>query len=69
MNLLYTYPAASKQYKPTIAYSYESLKSELPLELIKEWFQPIDFKWFDLEPKPVIDTEVKVTKSKSKITE
>lgn len=55
MNLLYTYPAANKKYKPMIAYSLEELKAELPIELIKEWFDVIGNEtWEDLEPKPAI---------------
>lgn len=62
MNLLYTYPAANKKYKPMIAYSLEELKAELPIELIKEWFHCIDFSWSEIESK----TEPVVKKSKTK---
>jgi hypothetical protein len=51
MKLLYTYPAASKKYKPMVAYTLEELKAELPIELIKEWFHPISESWESIEPK------------------
>ena len=59
MNLIYTYAAASKKYKPMKVYDFDTLKAELSDELIKEWFVPIGTTWKEIEVKlkPVVKKE------------
>jgi hypothetical protein len=53
MHLVYTSPAAGK-YETDRAYSLDELKEELSIELIKEWFIPVNGQsWEDLEAEPV----------------
>ncbi|MDD4779008.1 MAG: hypothetical protein PHT02_00195 [Tissierellia bacterium] len=48
--LKYNHPASMK-YNINQVYELEELKKELSIEMIKVLFEPIDFKFEDLESK------------------
>ena len=59
--LKYTHPSAC-EYSEHIQYSLDELLKEMKLERIKAMFEPIDFKWEDVDLKE----DMKNVKSKKK---